>query len=75
MSVVGNRERPAHSAGRRHDPLALPDEKKLRWSDLAGGTPGPFCTMLLGYSGADVIKVEKPPNSPMWACASVFSPS
>ena len=38
--------------------------------DLTGGISGPFCTMLLGDLGADVIKVEKPPTGDDFRAAS-----
>ena len=31
--------------------------------DLSRLVPGPFCTMLLGDLGADVLQVEPPPDS------------
>jgi len=31
--------------------------------DLSRMAPGPFCSMMLGDMGADVIKVEAPPTA------------
>lgn len=49
-------------------PSSLP--KRLRVIDLTNGISGPFCTMLLGDMGADVIKVEKPPSGDDFRAAS-----
>ena len=34
----------------------------IRVLDLTRLAPGPFCTMLLGDMGADVVSVEEPPG-------------
>jgi crotonobetainyl-CoA:carnitine CoA-transferase CaiB-like acyl-CoA transferase len=44
--------------------------RPLKVIDLTNGIAGPFCTMLLGDMGADVIKVEKPPTGDDFRAAS-----
>jgi alpha-methylacyl-CoA racemase len=44
--------------------------KGLKVLEMAGLGPGPFCSMMLGDMGADVIRIDRPNPSPMEGDAS-----
>jgi alpha-methylacyl-CoA racemase len=44
--------------------------KGLKVLEMAGLGPGPFCSMMLGDMGADVIRIDRPNPSPLEGDAS-----